>query len=154
MIPHSSLVADVVGTNASVLTLVLAQSGGAQLLGGVWLGALATLGMHVGYLYKVDAHVATTVTVHGIIPSHVTYALNTGWTWIGVPLTGYTRLVDNFLPDTWETGDRILAQDGGTQYFGGSVGWIGSLVVLRPGVGYKVRRGKGGTFNHSTDVST
>ena len=140
--------ASVYGTNASGVHQILAQSGGAQLIGTTWIGSLATVGVDTTSLFNLRSLIPLTISFTGTLPSNATYTLNSGWTWIGIPMLGDELSVDAFLAGTWSSGDRILTQNGGTQYFGDSVGWLGSITVLTRGVGCKVFKGISLTATH------
>ena len=136
--------------NQSSTSVVIGQTGGAVRFGDTWVGILVNTDLDVHRMYKLQSPTTETLTITGVVPINVTYSLNTGWTWIGIPLANGPVSMTTFLPGTWVFNDKILTQGGAAQYFGDVVGWQGSLTVLTPGKGYKVFKVTGGTFTHST----
>lgn len=60
--------------------------------------------------------------------------ITSGWNWIGYPMSQVMSINEAFALTESEYLDVILGQDGFAQYDGEK--WIGSLEVLRPGLGY------------------
>ncbi len=61
-------------------------------------------------------------------------ALNSGWNWLGYPVSQTMTVDEAFAPTAVETLDIIVGQNGFAQYDGES--WVGTLETLSPGLGY------------------
>lgn len=61
-------------------------------------------------------------------------ALNTGWNWLGYPVSQTMSVDEAFAPTAAENLDVIVGQNGFAQFDGES--WVGTLETLSPGLGY------------------
>lgn len=61
-------------------------------------------------------------------------ALNSGWNWLGYPVSQTMSVDEAFAPTVAENLDVIVGQNGFAQFDGES--WIGTLEILSPGLGY------------------
>ena len=84
--------------------------------------------------YKVDASTIFSITMRGHIQGVDAAALNLlqGWNWMAYPYFE-TKNVADVLTNA-EDGDRIVAQEGFSEYDGSS--WEGTVVSFTPGQGY------------------
>ena len=84
--------------------------------------------------YKVDASTIFSITMRGHIQGVDAAALNLlqGWNWMAYPYFE-TKNVADVLTNA-EDGDRIVAQEGFSEYDGSS--WEGTVVSFAPGQGY------------------
>jgi len=113
-------------------------------------GGLPVLSVGVGMKIKVSADKQIQFT--GTIKESTTYSLNTGWTWISIPISDPLPLND-FLTGTWvQDGgqwDRVLLQGnlGDADYYTAS-GWdsVSGLTEFLPGQTVKVYKLTGGDF--------
>jgi hypothetical protein len=139
----------VLGTNQSLVKSIITQGAASEYFSGLgWIGSLQDISPR--RLYKVFSPSGGVLHVTGVRPMVVDYALNNGWTWIGIPMSTATIPISEFLPGVWEANDRILSSSnyGGAFTLDG-VNWIGPLQVLRRGVGYKVFKSTSGSFSYT-----
>lgn len=109
-----------------------------------WVGGLTTIENGHGYFVKLQQ--SNRLLQEGTPTDPTTpIALNNGWTWIGyLPTTALT--VDSALESLSPTeGDVIKSQYGFAEYVDGT-GWIGSLALLEPGLGYVMYSESGGSL--------
>jgi len=139
-LPTDASLDALLGTNATFTRRILTQGAAAEFVPGFgWVGSLASVGVSVTRLYKIFSETGGVLAVVGTPPARVEYTLNIGYTWIGVPLTVPSIAVEDFLPGTWQPGDRILGSGvhKSARFFSG-LGWVGELTRIYAGVGYKV----------------
>jgi len=107
----------------------------------------STVNMDMGQPLKLKMNTAKTIQLTGTIPLSHTLDFPVGWSWTGLPISADLPIGD-FLPDIWETGDKILSEDeGSVTYFSARSGWdggwypsTGPLTHLKPGKMYKFKR--------------
>jgi len=107
-----------------------------------FFGQLATL--TTDEMYAVKLVQATTLHVTGSptpLPKTVSFAV--GWTWLPNPHQSETALSDGAPSFSYTGGDQLKSQSQFSEYYEG-YGWFGSLSVLQPGMGYKVKAASGG----------
>lgn len=86
--------------------------------------------------YKVETSSATTrrrlseIAWNPAIP----IALNSGWNWLGYPVSQTMSVDEAFAPTAAENLDVIVGQNGFAQFDGEN--WVGTLETLSPGLGY------------------
>lgn len=106
-----------------------------------WVGTLTTIDPKLSYVMKLA--LADDFTLQGlpVDPSTNPISLNGGTTWIGylpkMTLPINTALSNMTLPPT--SNDRFIGQTQFAVYDGNSSQWVGTLLNLNPGDGYKIR---------------
>ena len=113
-----------------------------------WYSASGLTELTVGVGFKIYVSTARQVSHTGTMKDTVTYNLNTGWTWIGLPISEPLPIVD-FLSGTFANNDRFLLQGalGDAQFYDG-YGWYSAsgLTEFKPGQTLKVFKVEGGSF--------
>ena len=113
---------------------------------GEWSGSLTALNNESMYKIKMagDANVAMFGTVAALNDHPIT--LSNGWTWIGFPTNNAMNLNNAFVGLEATAGDMIKSQYGFATY-DAEGGWVGSLNVFEPGMGYMYKS------NNENDVT-
>jgi len=107
-----------------------------------FFGGLSTLTVDEMYLLKVAA--ATQISVTGTpVALPKTLTINEGWSWIPSPYQTAVSLSDGIPSYNYVQGDHIKSQMQFSEFYSG-YGWFGSLSMLNPGEGYKLRVSSGG----------
>lgn len=140
VVPTQVSLSDILGTNSTLTRRILTQGAAAELFPSIgWIGSLTSTSVSSDRLYKIQSLSGGTLTVRGTVPSQVTFALNSGWTWVGIPLTQETLPLLQLFPGSWQQGDRIVSSSvNGASTFLNGIGWVGTLTEVRRGVGYKI----------------
>ncbi len=95
------------------------------------------LNVQDSYLAKSKVRVNFSVIGDKINPKDVEMTINSGWSWIGYPLSFNTSITDAFADLVPLTGDVVRSQSNFAIYDGYE--WIGTLKVLESGKGYKYK---------------
>ena len=110
-----------------------------QYSNGNWNGDLVSTTPAESYKINVDANAVINVTGNIVNPSECPIMLNNGgtgngaWNWIGYPLAQETSVATAFA-GVVKNGDEVKTRTGFAEYVNGQ--WWGSLMTLKPGVGY------------------
>ncbi len=110
-----------------------------QYTNGNWNGDLVSTTPAESYKINVDANAVINVTGNIVNPSECPIMLNNGgtgngaWNWIGYPLAQETSVATAFA-GVVKNGDEVKTRTGFAEYVNGQ--WWGSLMTLKPGVGY------------------
>ena len=113
---------------------------------GSWNGDLVSTTPAESYKINVDADAVINVTGNIVDPSTCYIMLNNGgnnvgaWNWIGYPLAQETS-VETAFAGVVKNGDEVKTRTGFAEYVNGQ--WWGSLMTLKPGVGYMYFRAGG-----------
>ena len=113
-----------------------------------WYSASGLTDLTVGVGFKIKVGTARQVQHTGSMKDSVTYNLNTGWTWIGLPISEPLPIGD-FLSGTFVANDRFLLQGAlgdATFYDGFGFYSASGLTEFKPGQTVKVFKGDGGSF--------
>ena len=101
---------------------------------GQWLGQLTSINNESTYLILTNAGCWISVTGHDATPEEHPISLPMGWSWIGCPI-GTTMSVSTAMASlTPVANDQLKSRDGFAVYHP-SLGWIGTLETLSPGMG-------------------
>ena len=106
---------------------------------GTWYGELVSTTPAESYKINVNADAVINVTGNIVNPSECPIMLNNGgtgngaWNWIGYPLAQETSVATAFA-GVVKNGDEVKTRTGFAEYVNGQ--WWGSLMTLKPGVGY------------------
>lgn len=86
--------------------------------------------------YKVETSVATTLPRLNDIARNPANQINinSGWNWLGYPVTQTMSVDEAFETTEAESGDVIVGQSGFAQFDGEN--WVGTLATMSPGMGY------------------
>ena len=101
------------------------------------LGMIGTLtGLSASESYKVETTAATTrQRLSDIAWNPATpIAINSGWNWLGYPVSQTMSVDEAFATTNAETLDVVVGQNGFAQFDGEN--WIGTLETMSPGMGY------------------
>ncbi|MGE4286666.1 MAG: InlB B-repeat-containing protein [Phycisphaerae bacterium] len=111
----------------------------AQYYGGTWYGTLSTIEAGKMYTFKVNSSTGVTFGVDGLpVDENTAIALVSGWNWIGSTLQEDIAIADAFSNLNLTNLDQVNSPDGKiAQYYNGA--WYGSLTMIEPGVGYKIK---------------
>ena len=110
-----------------------------QYSNGNWNGDLVSTTPAESYKINVNADAVINVTGNIVNPSECPIMLNNGgtgngaWNWIGYPLAQETSVATAFA-GVVKNGDEVKTRTGFAEYVNGQ--WWGSLMTLKPGVGY------------------
>lgn len=98
------------------------------------IGNLSTL--KASESYKVETSAATTLPRLNDIARNPANPINinSGWNWLGYPVTQTMSVDEAFEATEAESGDVIVGQSGFAQFDGEN--WIGTLATMSPGMGY------------------
>ncbi|MCU0430763.1 MAG: T9SS type A sorting domain-containing protein [Cytophagaceae bacterium] len=105
--------------------------------------------------YRMRRSIADTLHLVGlrIHPDSARAAITVvpGWNWIGYVATKNTDLNTALSGYAAQTGDLIKSQFE-FAYYDNSLGWIGSLTTMRPGMGYMLKSAGSSTFRYPQSV--
>ena len=109
--------------------------------GNQWVGSLSTIDPKKMYIMKLTTGQAFNLTGLPVNPQLNQISLNPGYTWIGY--LPKTSMAINTALGNMSVGpssnDRFIGQSQFAVFDGGSGQWIGSLLNLDPGDGYKIK---------------
>lgn len=114
------------------------------------VGALTELS--AAQSYKVESKAATTrLRLSDIAwnPANP-ISLNTGWNWLGYPISQTMSLNEAFANAEPNEGDYIVGQDGFAQYADNT--WVGTLMTLVPGKGYLYHSQSKNSFAYNANI--
>ncbi len=115
-----------------------------------WVGTLGTLDAGPAYLIHLQQSNSLTVTGLAADPAAEPIGLVPGWNWVGylpdVPMDVNTALAS--LGTTATPGDVIKSQFAFAQYADATLGWVGSLTTMEPGLGYQIQVADAGTLTY------
>ena len=112
-----------------------------------WYGSLNSICNE--QMYKINMSANRSVSISGLLANQSNHpiTINSGWNWIGFPLSqsvGVDVAMSGFSP---AVDDVIKGRNSYTTYFSsnGTTGWFGSLNTLEPGCGYMYQSQSSGT---------
>jgi hypothetical protein len=116
------------------------------------IGNLQNLEPTMAYKVKSSAAYEKQLSGYEFNASANAVPLETGWNWIGYPISQTMTLDEALKYFTPSDGDMIVGQDGSAEYAGA---WYGTLEKLVPGQGYLYKSGKRSEIEYNTSfVST
>ena len=100
-----------------------------------WYGSLAAINNES--TYQIRTNEACTVEMTGIVanPAEHPITLNSGWTWVGYPISVSMGVEDAMSGIAPLNGDMLKSQNEGFASYLEGFGWYGSLSILNPGMG-------------------
>ncbi len=102
----------------------------------IWYGELNSITNE--QMYKVRTNAACNAVMTGVaalVENHP-ITINSGWNWIGFPISHSVSLETALSGFTPEDGDIIKGRNGSAMYYGDYTMWYGQLSSLEPGNGY------------------
>jgi hypothetical protein len=136
--------------SASLNDRIIGQTNFAVYDGTQWIGSLTTIDPKQSYIGRFASAHTLTIIGQPILPSTNPIALGSGWTWVGylpqIPLAINTALAS--VTPMPQLNDRFQAQTSFAVFDG--THWIGSLVNLEPGKGFKSRMTNASTLAYSS----
>lgn len=138
--PESNLINEVLSDLAATSQdLIKDQLSYAQYVDGYgWVGQLQTLNSTSMYMVRLADPQTFELSGYRIEPATNPISVSTGWNWISYPLSAGQEVglaLGSLQP---ATGDLIKSQFCFAQY-AETMGWLGSLQYLEPGLGYRLK---------------
>ena len=131
--------------------VVVGQNGFSQYYAGKWYGLIERIEPTQMYLLKMVGENTLTYAGEPVYFDNINIYLEKGWNWIGY-LPYFEQDINVALKSLGGYGDRIVGQDGFSEYYDG---WWGSLTKLKPHQGYQIKMHESATLNYpNTDPNT
>ena len=113
---------------------VVSQNGFSEYSNG-WFGLVRTIKYTSMYMLKMNNSAALIIKGYPVSLKETQINLNKNWNWISYL---YPELlpINNALESLEENGERIVGQEGFSEFYNG---WWGGLTALKPGKGYKLK---------------
>jgi hypothetical protein len=121
----------------------------------MWVGTLPGIVPGEGYLINLSLSNQLELTGSAIQPGTITLPLDAGWNWIGyLPQEALTvnEALEDLAPAP-DTSDVLKSQYAFAEFVPGP-GWVGSLTMMEPGLGYKLKVTEGGTLTYPDPNTT
>ncbi len=99
-----------------------------------WMGTLTDLNNESSYKVQTLAPRMVNMIGEETTPDQHPITLNSGWNWIGYPLSTAMSVSEALSGITPTNGDQLKAQDDYANYYEG-MGWMGTLMTIEPGMG-------------------
>lgn len=130
-----NLLKDYVGDTTSILKNQTSFAGYSNHTG--WVGSLKQIDVKESYLLY--APKADTLKLAGrIITDSLKLTLNEGWNWVGYPRRSKDSVQVVLEPSLFSDQDIIKGQNAFAQFDTLTKSWLGSLIFMEPGKGYKL----------------
>jgi len=113
-----------------------------------FFGQLTTMNTDESYALRLGA--ASTLTLSGVPTSlPKTILLSAGWAWVPCPYQTSVPIAVGAPLFGFEQGDQFKSQSSFSEYYAG-YGWFGTLTLLEPGAGYRVKISSSGSATYSS----
>ena len=100
-----------------------------------WYGSLTTINNENTYQVRVGEPCVVELSGNSTISTDHPITLNTGWTWVGYPVTVSMGVSEAFSGIVPQSSDMLKSQNDGFASYLDGFGWYGSLNTLHPGMG-------------------
>ena len=142
------------GTNGE---MIKSQNNGyaSYLAGFGWYGSLTSINNLSTYQVKTNSACTIELTGSPVNPADYPITLNSGWSWVGYPVTVNMSVAEALSGIQPLSGDMLKSQNNGYASYLEGFGWYGSLNTLQPGMGlmYKSNNGSAVTLVYPNGVA-
>jgi hypothetical protein len=131
--------------------LVVGQTGFSQYYAGKWYGLINRIEPSQMYLLKMVQSATLSYAGEPVYYENIIIYLDKGWNWIGY-LPYFEMDINTALQSLSTYGDRIVGQNGFSEYYDG---WWGGISTLKPHQGYQIKMHESSSLTYpGTDPNT
>ena len=141
----------VLSSISGLCEVVVGQTGFSQYYAGQWYGLINRVEPTQMYLLNVVDDSTLSYSGEPVYYDNINIYLDKGWNWIGY-LPYFEMDINSALQSLANYGDRIVGQNGFSEYYDG---WWGSLNTLKPHEGYQIKVHESSILSYpNTDPNT